>query len=124
MVAGEEGVGALSDDRRSDLDVAIEDVVRPGDRQKREDAERAAKRRIEERRKFLVQLMQNPEGRIWIKELLEAFHTFETRIPAFTGDIPATFQYLGVQLAGWQLWQHFDDADPVLASRIRRGERM
>jgi hypothetical protein len=113
----------LSDGRAVLADVSIEDALDPGARARREDEERERDRRLARRRQFLVQLMQNPEGRLWIKELLEAFHAFETRV-ALPGDIPGTFLFLGVQKAGWQIWEHFDDADPVLASRIRRGERL
>lgn len=119
----------MSDDRDFAhlADTSIEDALDPGAAERREDEDRGRKRQHERRRQWLIQIMQHPEGRIWLKEVLDEFHAFETRFAAVNGLAPdqyGTWFRAGVQQCGWKLWEQFDEADPVTASRIRRGENL
>jgi hypothetical protein len=117
----------MSDDRIALAEASIEEALNPGADERRETEERDRKRRIAQRKAFLIQTMQHPEGRLWLKETLDRFHAFETRLAAVNGfarDDLGTFLMLGEQRCGWAIWEQLDEADPVLASRIRRGERL
>jgi hypothetical protein len=110
--------------RIATAEAAIEQTLDPTAQQRREDADRDQKRRKEARRAFLIQMMQHPEGRVWLKELLDKFHAFETRFASVNGmanHAEGTWLMAGEQRCGWWLWEQLDDADPVVASRVRRG---
>lgn len=107
-------------------EAAIEETVDPGAAGRREEAAREHQRIKEQRRAFLIQMMQHPEGRVWLKEVLDRFHAFETRFASVNGmarDVEGTWLMAGEQRCGWWLWEQLDEADPVVASRVRRGNR-
>ena len=104
-------------------DAAIEDVLDPGAAAAREEQNREHERARQQRRAFLMQTMQHPEGRKWLKEMLDRFHTFEARMASVNGMAPdpmGTMLLAGEQRCGWWIWEQLDDADPVVASRLRR----
>lgn len=110
--------------RADEADLAIEQVLDPGAAARRDDEDRTRLRAKEQRRVFLVNLMTIPEGRLWLKEMLDRFHAFETRFAATPGgmrDDAGTWLMAGEQRCGWWLWEQLDEADPVIASRLRRG---
>jgi hypothetical protein len=105
-------------------ETSIEAILDPTAPIQREDDDRARARAKAQRRTFLIGLMQHPEGRVWLKELLDRCHTFETRFASINGyarDDMGTWLMAGEQKVGWSLWEELDDADPVVASRLRRG---
>jgi hypothetical protein len=105
-------------------EASIEAALDPLAAQRAADDERDRKRADGERKAFLVGLMQNPIGRAWLKELLDEFHAFETRFASVNGyarDEMGTWVLAGEQRCGWKLWTMLDEADPISASRLRRG---
>lgn len=118
----------MSDDpfdaRVEQAEASIEAITDPGAAERRRESDRDRLRAKAQRRAWLIGMMQHPEGRVWLKEVLDRFHTFETRLAATPGgmsDIPGTFMMAGEQRSGWWLWEQLDEADPVIASRLRRG---
>lgn len=111
-------------DRAAEADLAIEGVLDPQAAQRRQDEDRDRLRAVAARKAWLIAMMQHPEGRKWLKEVLDHHHTFELRFASVNGfarDIEGTWAMAGEQRAGWWIWQQLDDADPVIASRLRRG---
>jgi hypothetical protein len=119
----------VSDDRSQEqraaaAEASIESVMDPGAQARREEDDRSRKRAKAERQAFLIGMMQHPVGRIWVKEVLDRFHAFDTRFASVNGlarDVEGTWLLAGEQRCGWWLWEQFDEADPVQASRLRRG---
>jgi hypothetical protein len=118
----------VSDDplqrRIAAAEASIESVLDPGAAGRREEEDRDRLRAKAERRAFLTHMMQHPIGRVWLKEMLERFHAFETRFASVNGmarDVEGTWLLAGEQRCGWWLWEQLDEADPVVASRLRRG---
>jgi hypothetical protein len=110
--------------RMAVAEAAIEETLDPGAAARREEAAREHDRTKERRRAFLIQMMQHPEGRLWLREVLERFHTFELRLATTPGgmrDDVGTMMLMKEQACGWWLWEQLDEADPVVASRVRRG---
>jgi hypothetical protein len=108
----------VSDERNLD-DFSVRDHLNPTERE-RETEEALAERRAKEmRRAFLVHAMQHQHGRLWLKEVLDRLHTFDTKFANVTGE--RTWFFAGEQKAGWDIWADLDEADPVLASALRRG---
>ena len=117
----------MSDERGRVADTSIEEVLDPGAAQRREEEAREHAGIRARRQAWLKQIMQHPEGRVWLKELLDEMHAFETRFASVNGLAPdpyGSWFLAGQQKCGWKLWEQFDEADPVLASRIRRGENL
>jgi hypothetical protein len=112
------------DDRIALAEAAIEQTLDPEAAARREEDARKREIAKDQRRAFLTAIMQHPEGRLWLKELLDKWHAFETRFASVNGmarDVEGTWLLAGVQRCGWQLWEELDEADPLLASRVRRG---
>ena len=112
------------EERIATAEAAIEQTLDPSAAGRREEDNRERQRAKERRRAFLIQLMQHPEGRVWLKEMLDKFHAFETRFASVNGmarDVEGTWLMAGEQRSGWWLWEQLDEADPVVASRLRRG---
>ncbi len=117
---GDDGSGIRSPDepRRDDY----LSIYEPEEAARRAEAQKEHDRKGERRRLLLQQLLADQEGRDWLWELLTDCHAFETRF-ASTGASPdpnGTFFYAGQQWAGWHLWTQLDNADPALASQMRR----
>ena len=108
--------------RAEEAAMAVENLLDPGAGERREGEDRARARRLAQRKAFLIATMQNPEGRVWLKELLAEFHAFEARFATVPGE--RTFFFAGEQRCGWHLWQMLDAADPVVASRLRRDDAL
>jgi hypothetical protein len=105
-------------------DLALEAVLDPQGVQDREENDRDRKREAAARRTWLINSMQHPEGRKWFKELIDRTRAFETRFASINGyarDDMGTWFLAGQQKVGWGVWEELDEADPVLASRLRRG---
>ena len=112
------------EDKIALADAAIEQALDPEAAARREEDNRQRRVAEERRRAFLIQMMQHPEGRLWLKEMLERWHAFETRFASVNGfarDVEGTWLLAGEQRCGWDLWDQLDKADPVQASRLRRG---
>lgn len=110
-------------DRIAAAEVAIESVLDPEAASRREEEDRQNLRTKEQERAFLIQMMQHPVGRTWLKKMLDRFHTFETRFASVNGmarDIEGTWLLAGEQRSGWWIWEQLDEADPVQANRLRR----
>lgn len=87
------------------------------------EAERQAKEKAEERKLLLLRLMNDPEFRTFLWEILVSFNTFETVFGAGPTGFPdpqATVYNLGLRAAGWHLWTLFDNAVPDHTSLMRR----
>lgn len=85
--------------------------------------ERLAREKAEDRKLFLHRLMNDPDFRGWLWEVLVSFNTFATVFgagPTGFPDSQATMYNLGMREAGWHLWTMFDNAVPELASQMRR----
>lgn len=111
-------------ERAQEAELATERILDPGAAERRQEEDRDRLRAKAQRKAWLIGMMQHPEGRLWLKEVLDRFHTFETRFASVNGvaDHPAgTWMFAGEQKSGWWLWEQLDDADPVIASRLRRG---
>jgi len=119
------GYGSDDYERRvEEAELAIEGMLEPEAARQRQDEDRDRLRAKAARQAWLVGMMQHPEGRKWLKEVLDHFHTFELRFATTQGgqrDDLGTFTLAGEQRSGWWLWQQLDEADPVIASRLRRG---
>ena len=112
------------EERIAVAEASIEATLDPTAQARRDEVDRERKRARETRRAFLIQMMQHPDGRVWLKEMLDQFHAFETRFAAVNGmarDVEGTWLLAGEQRCGWWIWQQLDEADPVVASRLRRG---
>ncbi len=86
-------------------------------------AEKERKERAELRQAFLRAMLQNELFREWLMEQLEHMGTFANSFGAGPTGFPdhmATQFQLGMKAAGWHLWTMFDDAEPELASLMRR----
>ena len=110
--------------RVREAELAIEGVLEPEAAQRRQDEDRDRLRARADRRAWLIGAMQHPEGRRWLKEVLDHHHTFELRFAATLAgmrDVEGMWIMAGEQRAGWWIWEQLDEADPVIASRLRRG---
>lgn len=79
--------------------------------------------RKEQRRAFLLRLLNDPLGRDWIWGLLREFGTFEMIFGASINGVPdphAHAYYRGRHSAGWRIWTELDDLAPDLTSLMRR----
>jgi hypothetical protein len=111
-------------ERAAMAEASIEGIMDPGAAERRDEEDRGRLRVKAERKAFIIGLMQHPVGRVWLKEKLDQMHAFETRFASVNGmarDEAGTWLLAGEQRCGWALWCELDDADPVLASRLRRG---
>lgn len=89
----------------------------------RQKAERETERLARQRKELLAALLANPEIRDWLWELISEFDAFRKRFgitPSGFPDSLGTAYRDGWRDAGWYLWTQLDDADPDLASLMRR----
>jgi hypothetical protein len=87
------------------------------------EAKRVANERAQFRQNFLKGLMSSADFREWLWEVLVSFGTFENAFGAGPTGFPdpmATQFQLGQKAAGWHLFTTFDNADPEMASKMRR----
>lgn len=101
---------------------ALLGIQRPTLEQEQE-AERIAAEKAELRKAGLIQLMRQDWFREWLMGWLVQFGAFDNPMAASPTGFPdpmATQFYLGRKAAGWELWAHFDDLSPDLASLMRR----
>lgn len=85
--------------------------------------EKALKERARLRERLLRSLMERPQFREWLMDLLLEFDTFGRTFGASPSGFPddrATEFHLGRKAAGWRLWTIFDDLCPEQASLMRR----
>jgi hypothetical protein len=111
----------VSDHERSPEELLL-GIERPTPEQEAE-AEKTRKKKIELRRAFLIQQMQNPLFREWLMEKLARLQAFSRPFglsPTGFPDPMATMYYQGMKDAGWSLWEEFDGVAPELASQMRR----
>lgn len=101
----------------------FEEAYEPDAAEKRAAAEKEAAQKALARKNFLTALMSRPEARAWLWEILDEFDTFRPRFgitPAGFPDPQGSWYRAGMRDAGWWLWTQLDDADPDLASMMRR----
>lgn len=91
--------------------------------EEQEAREKSLRERARLRERMLRGLMDRPQFREWLMDVLVEFDTFGRTFGASPSGFPddrATEFHLGRKAAGWRLWTLFDDLCPELASQMRR----